>query len=463
MSHAPDERITVPVIDAAQARPQDTVCVVLERWFVSMLLGYASEIHKDVFWSGSEAQVFNAALDVKEQCEALVLAMECEEMQPEFTMIDCVLNWRIVGSSTWIPLDNVCGADGADGAPGEPGEPGQDGIPGEAGTDADEGLYVGMDYDNTKTDEEIRCTIADALTDWLFESFHDLLDGVDAAANTLAAIDAFLLIFAPAYIIADQITDAINEIITAGTSVIRAWDTVGLREDFKQILYCELSPTAPFITESRWEAYKDAIPGYPDAASVAYRDFLDTITWKGIQDRASIVSYGDANCAMFDACLSDTSYLDEFTDGMFGAQTSTAGAVGLADYYPGGEGILVTDGGHNDPGALQSEAANAPFAGKRSQTVVIDLGEEKTITKASFYHKQSNTGSALGLIISGYGENLALRSHVVNTSSTTDDDWRIREWTGTLANVRYVRYGMVVDNPNGNPTLMDEIYVEWEP
>lgn len=73
-----DERASVPPRDASVPRSHENLCVILERWFIEQMLGTATELEKDVFWTGTVQQVTQAVIDSKNQTVKLLMAGDCE-------------------------------------------------------------------------------------------------------------------------------------------------------------------------------------------------------------------------------------------------------------------------------------------------------------------------------------------------------------------------------------------------
>ena len=341
-------RASVPVVDATLPRDTTVQCVALEAWFINQIMGYASTIQKDAFWTGSESEIAAAAGDVERNVAFLGEGINCLPDTIEFQLNGCNLEWRLSPAYSWIDLGNVCGPQGEQGEQGIQGVQGVQGIQGIQGVQGEVGpqgqpgdsnLLEPVAIDSSQTDAAIRCAIAEGLTEWIFERFNDTLDAIEASADLVSAIDTILVIFPPAYLIADSITDTINEIVEAGINALRAWDTVGKREDTAQLLYCRMTDAAPYLTESQWNAFVSEIQSNLADPDGAFEDFCGTLDWQGVYQRASIESYNTGNCAQFDPCATEWCWEWDLTSSANGFTN----AVGYQVTWETGQGFKGAD------------------------------------------------------------------------------------------------------------------------
>lgn len=141
------------------------------------------------------------------------------------------------------------------------------------------------------------CNIATNLVEWIMEKYQDSLDLADAAVNTITAADAILAAVPPVYFAWDALTDAVDEFYEATISISRALDTVGLREDMKEFLYCQLVENDHIMSEAIWDAFKDEFALIGDSIWL----YLGAFQWGAIDNEAHKASYGEASgCETFE-------------------------------------------------------------------------------------------------------------------------------------------------------------------
>lgn len=154
---------------------------------------------------------------------------------------------------------------------------------------------------NTGLTAEVRaCNIASGLEQWLFDKFEDTLVQVEATSDIIAAADGILGIFPPVYLVADQATDVVDEIVEATTNTLRAQYTTTQRDDIRCAIYVNLVATGQLPVENV-AAIKglivDAISSTP--LDIAIQEFLQMIDDAAMAHRAMLYqSVGSAiNCA----------------------------------------------------------------------------------------------------------------------------------------------------------------------
>jgi len=209
--------------------------------------------------------------------------------------------------------------------------------------------YTSPEYNpDAPTFEDRACAIAVGLIVWMMDKYNDTLDIIEAAADTVSAMDAIMSIFPPAYIIADQILDAINEAIEAGVNIARAYETVERREAMSEYLYCAMIDTgemtdviwADFIAAFDNGDFGDLTPG-----GLAMQAYIKSFEVEAIKARSRIESYGEANCVAFDCgdgwtqiwdFIADQSLQGWETKGSIPAPTPTALGLHAAVYVDTG-------------------------------------------------------------------------------------------------------------------------------
>jgi len=184
------------------------------------------------------------------------------------------------------------------------------------------------------------CNIATNLTEWLMEKYNDALDTIEAVENTVVAMDLVSILFPPAYLLWDAVNDAVDEWYEAGISIARAVDTVELREEIAQKLYCLMNDDGHIMTESVWSDFKDWI--IIDTPLVGA--FVWMFEYGGINDQAHKSSYGEsADCATFNCtdCIRYVSFEDAPATGIYqimegtyetGLSVYDSGVAGADDY-----------------------------------------------------------------------------------------------------------------------------------
>lgn len=122
-------------------------------------------------------------------------------------------------------------------------------------------LYPDPPSNTSISNVQKACNVATGIVEYVLARFDDSLDLIDATFDAIAAADSILLLFPPLYIIGDQVTDLVNEIIEASTSAIRAAMTVQLTEDIICYLQNAIDSDGR-LTEAN---YADAIDSINDA------------------------------------------------------------------------------------------------------------------------------------------------------------------------------------------------------
>lgn len=195
------------------------------------------------------------------------------DMPLELRNVDGDLEWRPDPSATWVSLGQIC--------------PCED--------DVDDPAF----NPDSETFETRACAIATGLTTWLFEKGNDSIDQVEAAADVVAASDGIAALFPPAYLIADILTDYINEFVEGAVAAARAFDTVDHREEIQEWLYCQMYATGE-MTEALWADFKVwAISQYSNIFNPGYSAwefYFEMIKPSKIVARARRESYGEGDC-----------------------------------------------------------------------------------------------------------------------------------------------------------------------
>jgi hypothetical protein len=293
-----------------------------ETWYIAAFFGAISELANTYMWEGNQAD----KLIVTELWEEIIATArqswelgDCE-LPIEFRMNDGYVEWRPDSSAGWISLGLACPCE-------------------------ESNLLPLMEYDTEKiTTQEIACAISVGLVNYIFDKMGDLIDKVGLAADVASVVDTVFLVFPPAYLIADFISDMAREFVNVGLSEMQVFDDVDRREEMSQYLYCAMRDTGE-MTNEIWDDFKAAnlsgdFGGSTDVV-LAFHAYLLTFGYDAIESRARIESYGSANCAAFE-CPGESWFhtFDFATDGILGW---TKRQVTDPDFYvTGGEGIWPT-------------------------------------------------------------------------------------------------------------------------
>lgn len=314
-------RVPVPQIAASEERSTNTRLYELQDWFVEQVLGLASNLTDDILWTGTTSDIAAAVGNAQDQIYALM-----QEVEPMAGIQDVrisnagLLEKKI--DDTWYPAGDVDTIDsviaetlgsaedatatledgvltigiphGAAGSTGAAGSNGENGLDGEDGQDGAAGNIANLvpqtDFNTDQTLDEFRCNIAAPLGQWLVDKYNDVLDQVDAYTDLAFAFDAVLVVFIPAYVVVDQIHDAISEAIEATTEAIRAWLDTDKIEEIKQSIFCAMNSKE--FTADTWESIKVAIEaaGIGAPADLAFLAYLNMLEGTAIARRTSIYS-----------------------------------------------------------------------------------------------------------------------------------------------------------------------------
>lgn len=243
-------------------------------WGALQMLQYASN------WEGTESEQRAVAEVWAEVIRSARQNWESGEciMPAEFRVVGGQVEYRPYNGTGWQNLGEVC-----------PCPPATN--------------QVTYNYESGVPPEDIACAIATGLMDWIFSKYGDELNAIEASVDTAAALDAIFALFLPAYLVADQITDVVNEVIEAGVNAARAWLSTEKKEEMQQYLYCEhlVNMEPPEVTLEVWEDFKQWVTDEwsPDLGADAFKAYLDQFDFTAITDRARIASYGSGNCAGF--------------------------------------------------------------------------------------------------------------------------------------------------------------------
>jgi len=118
----------------------------------------------------------------------------------------------------------------------------------------------------------------------------------------LSSLDVIVaIVYPPAYVVVDQLFDAINEVAEVTVQVCRTFDTTNNREQHAERLYCLLEEDGT-LTEAAWNEYISN-PEYFDfeVARYVFFDLLGSYEVPAILARASYGQYADGGvCVGFD-------------------------------------------------------------------------------------------------------------------------------------------------------------------
>lgn len=237
------DKIPAPEVGIFDA-PSVWVCVNTEWW--SYLLERIKVLTRLDAWLGDETEQTRAAQEV-EKLLAMANCEDCSEFITDIRVDEKGQLQKKVGGA-WIPANG----DGGDTTVINNIE------------NINETLYPDPPNDPGISNKQKACNVASGIIEYMLAKFDDMLDLTDASIDTIAAADGILALFPPLYILSDQTTDLVNEIVEATTSALRALVSVSLKED----MICYLSDaidTDGKLTETN---YSDAIDSINDAITV---------------------------------------------------------------------------------------------------------------------------------------------------------------------------------------------------
>lgn len=292
----------------AEAPPLPAILEPLERTCIRIELP-AEQAYFDAFFAQLNAMTdpdFWQGSEVDRQTAATLWAGVIETAVQNFEAGDCTLplEFRVVGGQVEYRADPGAGWTAI----------------GEACPCPSPITQPAYNPDNN-TAELLSCAIATGMVTWLFNKYGDTIDEIVATGNQIAAYDSILLIFPPAYLIADIILDSINEIISVGASVALAADTTELREAITEYLYCEMLVNGDGeMTDEIWNDFKTELANgtFGSGLGMAAIDlYMRSFESAAIQARSRIESYGSGNCVAF-ACNEFEHTFDFTVDGSQG-------------------------------------------------------------------------------------------------------------------------------------------------
>lgn len=249
-----------------------------ETWWLAAFWGQMTALADVFMWEGTEAErdeIVAVWAGVLSSARQNFDMGDCE-LTLEFRSVGGRIEYRPYATAGWIDIGVACPCPAIIPAP---------------------------EYNPDIVDPaELACNVAVGIIEWLMQKYNDTLDQITAASTTAGAFDAIFLIFPPAYLIADIVLDAIQEVINATVSVARAYDTVERREDMQEWLYCMMIGTGEMTSEI-WSDFKQAFIddefGGDSPGRAAMYLYLQSFEEDAILARARIESYGSGNCVAF--------------------------------------------------------------------------------------------------------------------------------------------------------------------
>lgn len=297
-------RIKPTPIPGAAWNEAPLFCLKLNDEWVSHVLGVMTALDQADAWEGTDDEIYAARQQVNEIMAAFM--QMCEEPMLEFRVNDCDLQWRENVDDEWHSLGNVCGDDGvdghdgADGATGPQGETGPQGPAGETGatgSQGEKGDCCGLDDNDPPEDDtnEKLCGIATYLVKWNNEEWVDIIQRVQAAADSAAAVADVIAAVAGVGILTGSLVAVVTTLKAAGDAILDGYlaaiDT-GTLEDQQCRLYCKLKAAGSWS----YDTFHDFVSEGYDAAGIGnpalqslYNNFLQ-FTPAEIEKRALIGS-----------------------------------------------------------------------------------------------------------------------------------------------------------------------------
>jgi len=330
------ERMPAPVVGIFD---EPTTCVIVNQEWASYIIARLMVLSEEISWSGDDTERRFAADQIKEFLTAIASEGNCMFLK-DVQIVSNLLQKTFDGE-TWIDVGAVGISDIniSTGAAGSSATSSMDGttlnitIPrGDVGAEfAVDEPVLNPDVGN----DTRRCAVAVGLVTWLFEKFQDSIDQVEAAADTVSAMDSILALFPPAYLIADIVLDMANEVFEAGVALARAYDTVDRRENHQEWFYCNLQADGA-LSQATWDAYFDYLfeEGAENPGVAAYEFYIDMFKFDAARARAAIESYGDGNCVAFSCGYEwEQEFIFDSSDQQgwvkFGGRPCTFGANGV--------------------------------------------------------------------------------------------------------------------------------------
>jgi len=185
------------------------------------------------------------------------------------------------------------------------------------------------DYPDTpvydKSGDQRSCNIATNLTEWFFDRMNDALDAAELANDVMKAVGSSLRYFPPAYLIYEAYVAVVFDWFDVGISAVRAGDTVEMRDQWKEALYCFIRDNGHVLDAAGWETFKTDY--FPDVAG-SYTSYVASLETDAVVSEAHKASYGEASgCETFN-CSDEWCVIWDFA----------LGALGWDDYANAGRG-----------------------------------------------------------------------------------------------------------------------------
>lgn len=334
----------------------DLILIQINEYWFSLLLGVFAEAAMRQNWQVTDEEwvdVYQAILDVMSLGEDVGMTGALIDVRISNTGL---LEALSAGSENWVSKGDVNTIDDVDVTTLPSGSDataelvdstlllgiprGDEGLQGVEGNIAE--LVATTDYADVAEDVT-RCSMAMGLGQYLVDKFFDALDTAEAIADAVSAVDSFLALFPPAYLVADQVLDYYNEIIEGSVNALREWLDTETIEKIQQTLFCTL-PSDGILTEEVWMDFKAAyiVEFASDALAGVFYIGLNAYENDAIVKRAPFYSsgYETSLCDSFlEECPQEWEHYFDFTVSNQGFFTFDIGAN-----YVAAEGWTFADG-----------------------------------------------------------------------------------------------------------------------
>lgn len=249
-----------------------SVNVCLNSAWASIVIGRLAVLTRPDAWIGTEEEKIAAASQMME----FLANMDCEDCSQFITDIETGSDGtlRVKRGGTW---QNAAGSGAGDTTVIN------------SQTTLTQQMYPPAPPDTGITAAARACNMASGLENWLFDKFEEVLVAVEATSDVIAAADSIFAVFPPVYLVADQSTDVVDEVVEATTNTLRAQYTTSIRDAITCAIYLLLKPTGTLQlaqVPGLKQAIEDATTTVP--LKTAMIEFLELIEDAAFPHRATL-------------------------------------------------------------------------------------------------------------------------------------------------------------------------------
>lgn len=128
---------------------------------------------------------------------------------------------------------------------------------------------------------------------------------------------------------------------------------------------------------------------------------------------------------------------------------------------PTDNGSWSATGGRTDAGCIVA-GDTIPSPTRGEATVYMDLGQDSTVTAASFWATASAAGHSQGWRIKAYAADKSLVQDLVNEVGTSTASYIEKSWTGSVSGVRYMMFSSDCNTATAaHPAYLDDISITY--